>query len=190
MVALETRLTKGAGAGGGSTGAGPATMPPRAAVLLSAFSDAATGRSYASPPLAIAAELCRAHTLQWEAEDESREAAADAPRLGAVKRRIDRMNATRSELIEQLDTWVSRHLGQDERAPLHTETLGSVIDRLSIAWVRAQKLRAHGSDARSELALRQLHELGLAYDTLLAELAAQRRRVPDWRLLKAYGRTG
>lgn len=156
---------------------------------MSAFSEAGTGGTCDSPPLAIAAELCRAHTLQWEAEDESRAEHADERHLAAVKRRIDGMNAARSELIEQLDTWVSRHLEQAEAAPLHTETLGSVIDRLSIAWVRAHKLRARGSDPRSELAARQLRELGLAYDTLLAELAGRRRRVPDWRLLKSYGQT-
>ena len=163
-------------------------VPPEAAELMDVFSRATEEAGDDSPaPLAIASELCRAHGRQWEAEDEARAAAADERRLAAVKRQIDRMNATRSELIEQIDDSILRHLRQADEAPLHTETLGSVIDRLCIAWVRTQKLERQGSDARYEIATRQLRELGIAYDTLVAEVGAERRRVPDWRLLKSYG---
>lgn len=163
--------------------------PPSAAELVSAFARTDADEAVASPPLAIARELCRAHGLQWEAEDESRATTADSERLAAVKRRIDRMNAERSELIEELDTWAARHLRQTDGAPLHTETFGSVIDRLCIAWVRAQKLDRRESGVRGELAVRQLRELSIAYDTLVAEVVAERRRIPDWRLLKSYGET-
>ncbi len=165
----------------------PQVKPPGAAELVAAFSGADAEQASASRPLAIACELCRAHRQQWEAEDDSRATTADGALLAEVKRRIDRMNITRSGLIEELDTWTSRHLEQVDGAPLHTETLGSVIDRLCIAWVRAQKLNGRGSSARGALATRQLRELAFAYDTLVAELIAGCRRVPDWRLLKSYG---
>ncbi len=160
--------------------------PPGAAELMVAFSRAESPEPGTSVPLAIASELCRAHGRQWEAEDEARAVAADEARLAAVKRRIDRMNASRSDLIDAIDSWMCRHVEQAMGAPLHTETIGSVIDRLSIAWVRARKLDG-GLDGRRELAARQLRELGVAYDTLIAEVGAERRRVPDWRLLKSYG---
>ena len=161
---------------------------PSAADLVTAFARSDVNEeAAASRLLAIACELCRAHASQWEAEDESRDAAADSTRLAAVKRRIDAMNVARSDLIDEVDAWAARHLRQTEGAPLHTETLGSVIDRLCIAWVRVQKLHQRGSDLRRALAARQLRELGVAYDTLVAEVVAQRRRIPDWRLLKSYG---
>lgn len=162
--------------------------PPGAAELVAAFSGADAERQRASRPLAIACELCRAHRLQWEAEDDSRATHADGALLAEVKRRIDRMNSTRSGLIEELDTWASGHLAQADGAPLHTETLGSVIDRLCIAWVRTQKLNCRESSGRGVLAARQLRELAFAYDTLVAEVIAGCRRLPDWRLLKSYGR--
>jgi len=158
---------------------------PSSVALVDAFALTHGGGSAAGQPVAIARKLCRAHGHQWDAEDESRLAAGDSERLAAVKRQIDAMNVRRSRLIEELDGYVARSVRQIEDAPLHTETLGSVIDRLSIAWVRTQKLGS--TDPRGELASRQLGELAFAYDTLLMEVATGRRRVPDWRLLKSYG---
>ncbi|MDI5961389.1 DUF4254 domain-containing protein [Streptomyces sp. SL13] len=138
--------------------------------------------------------LCAHHGRQWDAEDEARELAAEPEKLAAVKREIDAMNMRRSGLIDLLDTWVHDHITQEHAAPLHTETLGSIVDRLCIAWIRSQKLsaKARGDDdpvlaGKGALAARQLTELGHAYDVLVAEVTSGRRRVPDWRALKSYG---
>lgn len=147
-----------------------------------------------NPFISISRALCDHHRRQWEAEDHARQSSADAETLAAIKRTIDTMNMRRSGLIEELDAWVGDQLPQDRASPLHTETLGSVIDRLCIAWVRSQKLRLKNSDSlgpttsRREIqAERQLAELADAYDTLLAEILDGKRQVPDWRLLKSYG---
>ncbi|WP_367880505.1 DUF4254 domain-containing protein [Salinispora arenicola] len=75
-------------------------------------------------------------------------------------------------------------------APLHTETVGSVIDRLAIAWIRWRRfsdLSQHERSAiHSSLALRQLTELAGAYDVLALDIHHGRRRVPRWRALKSY----
>lgn len=148
----------------------------------------------ASALMGVARQLCRHHLGQWEAEDRARRSRGDATVLAGIKREIDDMNMRRSRLIDEIDDWVAEHVRQAEDAPLHTETLGSIVDRLAIAWVRRQKLRAKESGAArppgscgSELAARQLAELGQAYDVLLGEVESRQRRIPGWRLMKSYG---
>lgn len=146
------------------------------------------------PFLGIARALGGHHLRQWEAEDLSRTSRGDVMALAGLKRAIDDMNSRRSVLIDEIDDWVAEHVRQAEDAPLHTETLGSIVDRLAIAWVRCRKLRAKESAFedfarihRSRLAERQLAELGEAYDVLLGDVGSRRRRIPEWRILKSYG---
>jgi hypothetical protein len=169
------------------------SMLPRAAEIAATFE----GRPPPGgeiPPLAAARRLARAHLDQWRAEDESRAPGADDAVLAGVKRKIDAMNAARSALIDEIDAWVAAHVAQRPAAPLHTETLGGLVDRLCIASVRARQLAARAAESgereRARHAERQLRELCEAYDALAVEVEAGRRRLPDWRLLKSYGRAG
>lgn len=157
---------------------------PRSAAIIEAF------RSSAEPTdelLRLATRLAHQHQDQWTAETVSRNPSATIEQIAASKRAIDALNARRAALIELLDehaaTRVSAGAGQ---APLHTETVGSVIDRLAIAWVRANNLLASGPRVRARQALDQLRGLAAAYDDLVREITAGTRRVPAWRLLKQY----
>jgi hypothetical protein len=136
--------------------------------------------------LAAAGQLAACHQRQWDAEDACRVPGAPAARVGRLKHRIDQLNARRTSLVEQIDTWAESAARHNPDALLHTETLGSVIDRLAIAWVRAGSLEESGDRLRAGLARRQLAELAGAYDSLVGEVTAGRRRLPAWRPLKAY----
>ncbi len=167
---------------------------PDAASIIATFTSPDISDGEKNPFIRISSELCDHHRRQWEAEDQARQSRTDTETLAGIKREIDTMNMRRSGLIDELDEWVADHFPQDHEAPLHTETLGSVVDRLCIAWVRSQKLRlkesgspALGTPGRGALAARQLAELGTAFDTLVREVASGRRQVPEWRLLKSYG---
>jgi hypothetical protein len=64
-----------------------------------------------------------------------------------------------------------------------------VVDRLAIAWVRADNLITHtfaSARDRARLAVRQCTELAEAYDDLVRDVAAGRRRLPVWKPLKTY----
>jgi hypothetical protein len=166
----------------------------RAEQLLDVFADKS-----AVPPdarlLRMARELCHHNLRQWAAEDECRRSPSDDTTVATAKRAIDRLNAVRVGLIEEIDVLVARACEPDENAALHTETLGMIIDRLSIAWIRVRKLEEPGEPGernshlrRLEKARSQLTELSAAYDVLIDELRTGRRTVPNWKILKVYAR--
>ncbi|MEU8896864.1 DUF4254 domain-containing protein [Nocardia sp. NPDC048505] len=89
----------------------------------------------------------------------------------------------RSELVMAVDDWVTRSVPQHRLgATLHTETVGSVIDRLAESSVRAHHalmtLDAH--DEMLHGAWHHLAELADAYDDLVRDIVAGRRRLPEW----------
>src|SRR5271155_5077152 len=72
----------------------------------------------------------------WHTEDEARAPGATDADLARVKRRIDGTNQRRNDLAEGIDQLLLDTLQQDslpkENAPLHSESPGLMIDRLSI----------------------------------------------------------
>lgn len=161
---------------------------PRSATIIEAFRRSDSQECSISFVLGIARTLAGLHQQQWNAEDTSRTPGASAENVATSKRRIDELNARRVVLVEQIDTWAAGGIHtQAEEASLHTETLGSVVDRLAIAWVRANNVSRTGDRERACLALRQLAELADAYDDLVRDIGAGQRRLPTWKSLKTYG---
>jgi hypothetical protein len=160
-------------------------LPP-AAALVASFRHRAHSEPGDQLISAVAGALAVQHREQWRAEERTRDGGARPEVIVANKRLIDRLNARRVEQIEQVDEWVAEHVPQRLDGRLHTETLGSVIDRLAIAWVRMESFTSDGSDARAEAAERQLGELAIAYDQLVHDVVAGHRRLPNWRSLKSF----
>lgn len=160
---------------------------PRSASIIATFRGTCARDHPGHHVLDAANALAAHHQRQWQAEDASRAAGASAEDIAASKRLIDELNTRRVALVEQVDEWAARQIRSRADASLHTETLGSVIDRLAIAWVRANSLIDSG-DARDRArsALRQLAELADAYDDLIRDVATGHRRLPAWRPLKTY----
>lgn len=163
---------------------------PRSASIIEAFRDASTRNHPEQRVLDAANALATHHQRQWDAEDASRTSGASTDAIAASKRLIDELNARRVSLVERVDEWVSSQIHSRADASMHTETLGSVIDRLAIAWVRTNNLINRDSTRdRARTALRQLAELADAYDDLIRDVAAGQRRLPVWRPLKTYRST-
>lgn len=168
---------------------------PRSAEIIDAFPQALVGETnnrHGDSPghrhiVQVAARLAEHHQRQWTAEDVSRAPGASDADVAASKRTIDGLNMARVDLVDQIDEWVGGRVHSRETASLHTETLGSVVDRLAIAWVRSNNLASAGPSDRARLALTQLVELADSYDDLVRDLAAGQRRLPAWRHLKFYG---
>jgi Protein of unknown function (DUF4254)/Nucleotidyltransferase domain len=131
----------------------------------------------------------------WGAEDQVR-GATDADAV-VLKRTIDELNRERNGLIDRIDEAFAhlstRHLVRPS-TPIHTETLGSVIDRYSVVTLREQRARELAETVGHEVAADRLPhirdqraELARSIADLAADLNAGARRLPDGRKFKIYG---
>lgn len=93
------------------------------------------------------------------------------------------IDGDRRTVIRAITVWLEHQVPQHrENAALHTETLGSVIDRFAAACVRADRilldLHDDPTNPRIHAAWFHLAELSNGYDDLMLDLAAGRRRMP------------
>lgn len=76
----------------------------------------------------------------WHEEDTAREPNANDTIIAGVKRRIDRLNQQRNDMVtvidEYLDDTYFGSLPNKSELPWNSETVGSIIDRLSIASLK------------------------------------------------------
>jgi hypothetical protein len=68
----------------------------------------------------------------WHCEDQARDPDASATAIVQIKHDIDRLNQLRNNFVEQIDTTLLQLAPENATAPLHSETPGLIIDRLSI----------------------------------------------------------
>jgi hypothetical protein len=144
----------------------------------------------------------RANFDLWHEEDKARDPGATDHEIANVKHAIDRLNQRRNDLVEQIDTMLlsrfSSTMDSHNSAPLHSETPGLMIDRLSILALkifhtheetqRATATEQHRQRNRERLALleEQRADLAAALDSLFSDIAAGKRRFKLYRQLKMY----
>ena len=173
--------------------------------------DDSVQRWHAGPIESGAQDGCYALALEnhafnfrlWHEEDQARDPAADAAAIARVKRAIDTLNQQRNDAMERMDEWVLASLraagvAPDERQPLHSETVGSIVDRLSILALRIYHMHeqtqradadeAHRTACRARLAVlrEQRADLAEALRLLEADLRKGRKRFKVYRQMKMY----
>jgi hypothetical protein len=138
----------------------------------------------------------------WHTEDEARTPGATDADLARVKRRIDETNQRRNDLSEQIDQALLNLLTEQglprENAPLHSESPGLMIDRLSILALklfhtreeteRADAPAGHATRNRERLAIltEQRGDLAECLARLWEETLAGTSRFKLYRQLKMY----
>ena len=149
--------------------------------------------------LGLALRNHRANFDLWHEEDKARDPEATDAHIAAVKRAIDGLNQQRNDLVERMDEMLLRDLSSGRGdAPLHSETPGMIIDRMSILSLRIfhtreQAGRGDASEAhrlRSAERLRVLEEqrsdLAGCLDRLWTALVRGERRFKIYRQMKMY----
>jgi hypothetical protein len=148
--------------------------------------------------MALATAQHRANFELWHEEDKARVPDVADAEIVRVKHAIDRLNQRRNDLVEKMDLWFMDRLEQNESAPLHSETPGLMIDRLSILALKIFHTReeAHRVSATEEHRLRNAGRLALleeqrgdlagCLDALWAEVLDGARRFKLYRQMKMY----
>ncbi|MDY6296916.1 MAG: DUF4254 domain-containing protein [Alloprevotella sp.] len=140
-------------------------------------------------------------TVQWHLEDIIRDVDIDPVEALALKRRIDRSNQDRTDLVEAIDSYFYekyRNVTTLPDATLNTETPAWAIDRLSILALKIYHMReqATRTDATEEhrnkcqgkldVLLQQRVDLSTAIEQLLADFEAGRKFVRVYKQMKMY----
>ena len=152
--------------------------------------------------LAAVARQHRANFDLWHIEDEARAPGATDADLAGVKRRVDLTNQIRNDLAEELDRallgWLETEGLPNPGAPLHSESPGLIVDRLSILALKIYHTReeaeredapaGHAERNRERLAILEQQRADLAgcLDALWTETLAGTRRFKLYRQLKMY----
>ena len=144
---------------------------------------------------------CWIDTVQWHFEDIIRDPHIDPIEALALKRRIDRSNQDRTDLVEQIDSYFRQKYSDVNVLPdarINTESPAWAIDRLSILALKIyhMKEQAERTDASDEhrqkcqamlnVLLEQQVDLGTAIDQLLEDITAGRKYMKVYRQMKMY----
>jgi hypothetical protein len=152
-----------------------------------------------APATALDALILAQHQANfdlWHQEDLARAPHALDADIVASKRAIDALNQRRNDLVEQLDEQLLALAPKAPNAPLHSETPGLIIDRLSILSLKLfhTEEQTHRSTpehrarnlARLAVLNQQRDDLAACLTELCAEVLAGRRRFKLYRQLKMY----
>lgn len=140
-------------------------------------------------------------TVQWHLEDIIRDPHIDPVEALALKRRIDKSNQDRTDLVELIDSyfWDKYHTFEARPdAAINTESPAWAIDRLSILHLKIYHMRievergdvsdAHRAQcqAKLDILLEQKADLSAAIDRLLNDYEAGRKIMKVYKQMKMY----
>ncbi|MHA7652228.1 DUF4254 domain-containing protein [Mycobacterium sp. ML4] len=139
----------------------------------------------------IAAQALQLHALNfdlWHHEDAVRRVGAGDREIARRKRCIDDLNARRCGAIEDIDVTLLERLSPNPSAPLHTDTPGTIVDRLSVLALRiCHAKRAEHHRARLELLQEQYDDLTGGLEKFMASLQRGTIRFKVYRQFKSAG---
>ena len=138
-------------------------------------------------------------TVQWHLEDIIRDPQIDPATALGIKRRIDRSNQERTDMVEYIDSYLMdkyRDIRPAADARLNTETPAWAIDRLSILALKIYHMEretergddAHRDACRRKLAvlLEQRVDLSRAIEELIEDIEAGRKYMKTYKQMKMY----
>ena len=144
---------------------------------------------------------CWIDTVQWHYEDIIRDPHINPEEALALKRRIDKSNQDRTDLVEEIDSYFRQYYSNVKPLPearLNTESPAWAVDRLSILALKIYHMQEQvdRTDASEEhiakcqaklgVLLEQQKDLSLAIDQLLDDIQAGLKYMKVYRQMKMY----
>ncbi|MCL1934692.1 MAG: DUF4254 domain-containing protein [Candidatus Azobacteroides sp.] len=140
-------------------------------------------------------------TVQWHLEDIIRDPDIDAVKALEIKRRIDRSNQERTDIVELIDSYFYEKYQSTVYAgtvTLNTESPAWAVDRLSILALKIyhmhqetlrEDVNEDHRDAcrkKSAVLLEQQQDLSVAIDQLLADIESGKKYMKVYKQMKMY----
>ena len=142
---------------------------------------------------------CWIDTVQWHYEDIIRDPHINPVEALSLKRRIDRSNQDRTDLVEAIDSYFRQYYQSVKPLPearLNTESPAWAVDRLSILALKiyhmqeqverkdAEPEHIQKCKAKLDVLKEQQKDLSLAIDQLLEDIEAGRKYMKVYRQMK------
>lgn len=139
--------------------------------------------------------------VQWHFEDIIRDPHIDPVEALKLKRRIDKSNQDRTDLVELIDSYFLdrfKAVVSQPDATINTESPAWAVDRLSILALkiyhmqqevnRTDTTKEHRDRCQAKLSvlLEQKSDLSIAIDQLLADIEAGRKYMKVYKQMKMY----
>ncbi len=140
-------------------------------------------------------------TVQWHLEDIIRNPEIDPVEALKIKRRIDKSNQDRTDLVELIDSYFLdqyKDVKIADNAVINTESPAWAVDRFSILALKIYHMQEqvsrndvsadHKAQCQNKLnvLLEQKKDLGTAIDQLLDDIAAGRKYMKVYKQMKMY----
>lgn len=146
-------------------------------------------------------QKCWIDAVQWHLEDIIRNPDIEPITALYIKRRIDKSNQDRTDLVEMIDSYFLdkyKDVKAEENATINTESPAWAIDRLSILALKIYHMQQesartdsspeHQKSCRAKLAilLEQREDLTSAIETLLEDIADGHKYMKVYKQMKMY----
>jgi hypothetical protein len=140
-------------------------------------------------------------TVQWHLEDIIRAPEINPVEGIQIKRRIDKSNQDRTDVVEKVDDFFLEYFKGTTPKPgarINSETPAWLLDRMSILMLKIyhmkeQTERKDASDehikkcqAKLQVLMEQKNDMRLAFDEMIEDISAGVRRFKVYRQMKMY----
>jgi len=140
-------------------------------------------------------------TVQWHLEDIIRAPEINPAEGLMIKRRIDKSNQDRTDVVEKIDDFFLEQfqgVTPEKGARINSETPAWLLDRMSILMLKIFHMREQaerkdaGADhiakcqAKLNVLMEQKTDMQLAFNELMEDIATGKRRFKVYRQMKMY----
>ena len=140
-------------------------------------------------------------TVQWHYEDIIRDPKINPDKGMDIKRKIDKSNQDRTEMVEYIDSYFLNkysHVTPKETASINSESPAWALDRLSILVLKIyhmdEEFRREGAGEehkksckiKLDILIEQRKDLGDAIDLLLNDIATGEKKMKVYKQMKMY----